>query len=553
MRRFTIVPALLAASLVLACGGKEGASGADGERGGTLVISTAGEPEHLIPQTFLTLPAKQVSDMLFEQLAQPGPGLSTLGDRDLVPMLAESWAWGADSNSVTFAVRGNARWHDGRPVTAEDVRFSYELFADPAVASPHLVNFPRIDSAVVVDSSHVRFVFGERSPERMFKLTTNLTVLPKHLLADADRARLGASEFASQPVGSGPFRFVRWERGSAIYLEADTARLREKPGLDRLIFRFVGDLNAGTRAVVAGESDFIEATRPEGLAMVTPAASLRPVEYGAFNHGYLLFNTRSPSNRQQPHPILGNRELRRALAMAVDRQSVAKNALDTLYYPSFGPFQRVGWAADSTIAQIPHDLARAGAILDSLGWTMGADGIRARGGQKLALSLQVPSVSPTRRQMSVVLQEQLKQLGVAVTIDALEVAVLLPNLSQGKFDAVIHVQTSDASPAGVAQNWGGADLARSSNYGWYANPRVDSLLALATVAPSVERARPLYREIYETIVQDAPAVFIWEPRTIALVHSRVKFDRLRPDAWWQGIPTWRIPAAERIARDQAGK
>jgi peptide/nickel transport system substrate-binding protein len=387
----------------------------------------------------------------------------------------------------------------------------------------------------------------------MFKLATNLTVLPKHLLESTDRTKLGTSSFAERPVGSGAFRFVRWERGSAIFLAADTARLREKPGMDRVIFRFAADLNAAARAVVAGESDFIEASRPEGLAMLTPTALVRPVEYGAFNHGYVLFNTRSTSNRQQPHPILGNRELRRALAMAVDRRNVARNALDTLFYPSFGPFQRVSWAADTTIAQLPFDASRAGAILDSLGWTMGTDGIRARGGQTLSLSLQLPSVSATRRQMAVVLQQQFKQVGVDIKIEALEPAVLLPNMAQGKFDAVLHVQTSDASPAGVAQNWGGADLARSSNYGWYVNATVDSLIALATVAPTLERARPLYRQIYETIVQDAPAVFLWEPRTIALVHSRVKFDRLRPDAWWLGIPSWRIPANERIARDQAGK
>lgn len=546
--------ALSALTLGAACGGKEGTVSSDGERGGTVVVSGVGEPEHFMPPVIITSTAKQVVDMVFEQLAELGPSRNTLGDKDFVPIVAERWEWSPDSSAITFTVRGNARFHDGRPVTAADLKFSYELYADPVVASPHISSFPKIDSVVVLDSARARFHFAERNPERFFQLTTNLTVVPKHLVEGIERAKLAESPFASAPVGSGPFRFLRWERGSSIFLEADSTRLREKPYINRLIWQYSPDLNAAARAVIAGESDFSEALRPEGIALLKADSPARASEYAGVNHGYLMFNTRSTDNRKEPHPILGDREVRRALAMAVDREAVARNALDTLYRASYGPFQRVHWSADTTIAQIPFSLSAAAAQLDSLGWKdTNGDGVREKGGRPLRFGLLVPSISATRRQMAVVLQEQLKQVGAEVTIESLEPSAMLPKLQSGKFESFIHVQNTDLSPAGISQVWAGNDLERSANWGWYSNPKVDSLIGAASAEAVIERAKPMYREIYETIVQDAPAIFIWEPRTIAIANKRIKFDDLRAEGWWLGIRTWRIPAAERIERDNVGQ
>jgi peptide/nickel transport system substrate-binding protein len=165
----------------------------------------------------------------------------------------------------------------------------------------------------------------------------------------------------------------------------------------------------------------------------------------------------------------------------------------------------------------------------------------------------VPSVSATRRQMATVVTDQLRAVGVEVSVEALEPSVLLPRLNAGKFDAFIHVWQSDASPSTMVQAWGSADLGRSQNYGWYSNPTVDSLLGQAIIAPTVAAARPLYSAASKVIVADAPAVFLWEPRSFALAHTRIKFTSLRPEAWWSGIRGWTIPAAERLPRDEVGR
>ncbi|MCC6319755.1 MAG: peptide ABC transporter substrate-binding protein [Gemmatimonadaceae bacterium] len=543
-----LAPSLVFAALT-ACGGSADDSAEAG--GGTIVFAVAGEPETLVPPSVMSVQARIPVDQIFEPLASPGPEGSTLGDAGFMPRLAASWRWSADSSTIDFSIDPTAHFHDGRRVTANDVKFSHELFVDPAVQSPNASSLPAIDSIVVVDSATVRVWFGDRSPERFFRLAANLLVMPQHLLASVDRTRLPESAFAQAPVGSGPYRFVKWERGATMELAADTTRTRNRALPERLLLRFVPDLNAGARSVAAGESDFIENLRPEGMALVAPDGPARVVEYASPDHGYLLFNTRSNGNRKAAHPILGERALRRALGMAIDRRAVVRNALDSLAVVSTGPFSRASWAADTTIAQIPYAVEAARALLDSLGWRdANGDGIRERHGRPLRFQVTVPSVSATRRQIAVTLQEQLRQVGVDAVIDVAEPAVLAPRLTQGKFDAFIHVWHGDASPSGIVQVWGGRDLAQSANFGWYASATVDSLLDLAGHEATRDRARTFYREAYEVIVQDAPAIFLWEPRTFALVHRRIKFDRLDGSGWWMGIPTWRIPAAERLPRDQ---
>jgi peptide/nickel transport system substrate-binding protein len=542
---------MIAALALMACGrGADTAAGDAATTGGTAVIAVAGEAEHLMPPVIQTIAAKQVVDQVFAPLAEVGEGHGTLGDAGFIPRAAERWTWSPDSSAVDFHMRAGARFHDGHPVTAGDVKFTYEVYADPKVASPHISAFPRVDSIVVVDSMTARVHFGERTPERFFKFATNLSILPRHLLEGVAPEALASAPQAQAPVGSGPYRFVRWERGTALELAADTANAEGRPTLDRLVWRPVSDPNAGARSVVAGEADFSEALRPEGMALVTPDIPARPVEYAAPMVGYLLFNTRSQANRQQPHPILGDRAVRRAIAQGIDRATVVRNALDTLAVLARGPLPRTSWAHDTSVALPAFDRAAAIAALEGAGWKdANGDGVRERAGAPLRLSLLVPSVSATRRQMATVIQDQLKQLGIDVTVDELEPSVMLPLLNTGKFDAFIHVWQTDASPSSMGQAWSGADLERSQNYGWFSTPAIDSLLQRAVSAATIEAARPLYRSATQAIVDEAPAVFLWEPRSFALVHKRIRFDGLRPEAWWAGVRRWTVPAGERIPRD----
>jgi peptide/nickel transport system substrate-binding protein len=553
--RNSLLTSLTLASLALAaCSGDPRPEEKGAEAGGTLVIAAPAEPSNLMPPVLIALSEKQIADQIYDFLAEIPRSMATVGDSGFTPKLADRWTWSADSASVEFQLARNAQFHDGRPVTAHDVQFSYEVYVDPRVGSQHAGSLPAIDSVVVVDSSTIRFRFADRSPERFFHLVYNLAVLPKHAFEGLDLTKLASSAVATAPIGSGPFRLSRWERGTSLEVTANEAYHRGRPALDRIIWRFGGDFQTGARSVMAGESDLVEMLRPETMQQVSSGTGARAVEYPTYEHGYLLFNTRSTTNRKQPHPIFGDVRVRRALAMAIDRRSVVRNAYDSLASISYGPFTRPQWSADTTIAQIEFDLEGAKQLLDSAGWkARSGDGMRERASAPLRFSILVPSVSAARQRIAVVLQEQLRKAGADVTIESVEPASLGPRVGGGKFESFLHIWHIDPSPASIEQTWGSRDLEHSANFGWYSNPRVDSLIEAAQRDADLVRARATYRQVYEQIIRDAPAVFLWEPRNFALVSTRFRFDSLRGDAWWADLESWYVPSQERIPRDKVGK
>lgn len=531
----------------------EPGAGAAGPDGGTVIVAAAAEAETLLPPLVQTTAAKQIVDLVFDFLADIGPNLNTVGDAGFTPRLASSWDWSADSSAITFHVNPKARWHDGRPVTGADVAFSYDLSADPVVESYIRTNLPAMDSVRTPDSLSVTFYYKTKTPERFYQLVYNLWILPKHLLDTLDRKQLASSAFARNPVGSGPFKFARWDARSAIEVDANTEYALGRPHLDRVVFAISGDLGTAANRVAAGEADVVEMIRPETQDVLAKSGKVRFLRYGGWDAFYLAFNLRNPANRNAPHPILADRGVREAIAMAIDRPAAVRNVFDTLATLMEGPFVRAHFSADTSLHQLPHDSVRAMHVLDSLGWKdTNGDGIRDRGGKPLRLDVVVPSTSLARRRMAAIMQEQCKKVGIDITVREVEPAAMSKMMNEGAFDVVINGWHFDPSPASVSQSWGANDLNTNSNIGRYKNAHADSLMKLVVEEPNPAKARALYAEIYRTIVADVPAVFLWELTGNAAVQKRIDVPSLRGDAWWATIPKWSVPAGQRIDRDKVG-
>ncbi|MFN8582621.1 MAG: peptide ABC transporter substrate-binding protein [Gemmatimonadaceae bacterium] len=547
--------ALLGATALglVSCQGGETRGGSTGADGGTVIVAAPAEAETLLPPLVTSIAAKQIVDQLFDFLADIGPNLNTVGDAGFTPRLADSWKWSADSSAVTFHINPKARWHDGKPVTGADVAFSYDLTADPVLESFVRTNLPAIDSVRVPDSSSVTFYYKKKAPERFFQLVYNLWILPKHLLESLDRKQLASSAFARNPVGSGPFKFVRWEPRGAIELVANTDYPLGRPHLDRVVFAYSSDLGTAANRVAAGEADMVELVRPETQDVLVKSGKVRIMRYGGWDGFYFAFNLRNPKNRAAPHPILSQLGVRQAIALSLDRPAAVKNVFDTLATMIEGPFVHSHFTADSSLHQLPHDSVRAMAILDSLGWKdTNGDGIRDKGGQPLRLEVIAPSTSLARRRLAVILQEQCKKVGIDVAIRELEPAAVQKATDGGAFDIVVNGWHFDPSPASVSQAWGSFDLNTNSNIGRYKNPHADSLMQRVVEEPNPAKVRQMYSEIYHTIVSDVPAVFLYELTGNAGINTRIQVPSLRSDAWWATLSQWSIPPAQRIDRDKVG-
>jgi peptide/nickel transport system substrate-binding protein len=544
---FTFVVLVAAATL----SGCERPGGCTGSYCGTVIDAAIAEPSTLLPPSSEEVVAGDIGEQLFLKLADVGMSLNTLGDEDFQPLLAQRWEWDGPLTLV-FHLDQRARWQDGQRVSAADVEFTFDAYNDSTVASPFRAKLRRIASVTQRDSLTAVFRFRERYPEMFYDAVYHMRILPAHLLRSVPRDQWKTAPFGRQPVGDGPYRFVSWQSAQSIELVADSTFFLGRPGIRRLIWRFTPNLQVGVTQVIADQADIREQlVTPENVdrARAAPQLTLYPFRGNVYT--YLGFNLRASGDTSQPHPIFSDREVRRALSMAVDRASLVKSTLGDLGKVAPGPISSLLWIWDPEIRQLPYDTAQAARILNAHGWRdHDGDGVRDKNGQPLAFHILVPTTSVLRRQYAVLLQAQFRAIGVRVDIDALEFSVVSQRVSAGDFDASVLSRSNDPSPgSGITQSWTRGGFG-GSNFGRYYNPEFERLVDRAIAAPTQNQARAFWRAAINTINADAPGIFLYSLENVAAVHQRIDNVQIRPDSWAALLRTWRIPSDRLIDRDR---
>ena len=536
---------VLAVALLAGCQGSERTGG-----GGTVIIGTAQDPHTLFPPNADNIQARAVTELIFQRLADLGPTLSTIGDAGFVPRLAQRWEWSPDSLSVTFHLDPHSRWEDSVPVTARDVQFAFAVYADPVVGARQRGDLLEVlDSISVVDSLTCIAWFRQRSPEQFYTLVTGLTPLPAHLLGTVPHDSLSTHAFARAPIGNGPFHLVRWEQQIRLELAPSRTYAGPRPVLDRVIWTFAPDPTPLIKQFMAGESDVLEGLPVDAAKVAETQPELRVVRLATYGYNFLQFNLHEGAS-ERPHPLFADRTMRRALTMALDRELLVRSVFDTLGRVGLGPFVRAQWSADTTIGQLAFDRTAAARILDSLGWRAGADGMRSRAGRPLVFHVLVPTSSRPRVALAVLIQEQLRQTGVQVVIDQADNNAMTERVKTHAFDAVMSGLGATPSPSGIRQTWTSAAAKDGGfNYGRYEDRAFDADVDRALTAPTQTLAKAHYRAAYQRIVDDAPAIWLYEPPTLLGANARVQLGTVRPDAWWTGLPTWTIAPGKRLLRD----
>ena len=548
MRHFRLLCVLALAG----CVGSESTSGKGG--GGTLVIASGGDPDVLIPSLVATTQAAEITDLIYERLADIGDSLNIVGDRGFTPRLADHWTWAPDSLSIAFHIHPRAKWHDGQPVRSNDVRFTVQSTRDSTLGSPIASVITNIDSVSTPDSATAVFWFKKRIPQQFYDATYPLSIMPEHVWKGIPPSQWKSSEAARHPIGTGPYKFVRWTPKASVELAADTSNYRGAPKLARVIWSIAPDFGTAQTRFLSGESDFFEMVRPETITEIAKHPNLRVKTYPGLSYFFVQFNLRDPRDHNKPNGLFGDRELRRAITMAVNRPPIVRSVFDSLAVPGLGPTVRAYPTTDPNLEQIPFDLARSRQLLDSLGWRdANGDGVRERKGRTLEFTLSVPSTSKARVQMAVLVQEQLRQAGVKVDVEQMDFASLVEREKKRAFDAVIGAWNTNPSPGAAQGSWGtaGSRASNGNNYGSYESPVFDAYLDSALTSFDPAARKSYFTRAYETIIQDAPAIWIAELRPAVAYNSRLELAPLRSDAWWAHIPDWSIPADKRLPRDNA--
>lgn len=497
-----------------------------------IVIAATGEPASVLPPLVAETVGRDISDQMFERLADLEAGGAPIDPAAYRPRLAARWER-VDTLTLRFHLRPDARWQDGHPVTAEDVIFSFDAFADTLLDTPARAALAQVARVSAEDSTTVLVRFTEPSPEQLYDATFHVRIFPRHIWGGIPRMEWAADTALSRLVGSGPYRIARWDRGQALTLVADTVGGR-RTRIGTAVWRFASDPEAALNLVLAGEADLLETVgSPERITRVEADSTLRALRYPAAVYGYLGYRMSSRGT------VIADPRVRRALNMGIDRAGLATAIFGAGSKAPPGPMSQLLWTWDDSIAVLPYDTAGAARILADAGWLPGHDGMRRKSSQTLSLDILVPATSLGRKRLAEALQEQWRQLGVSVTITALDFPVFMERLGRGNFESYIGAWLDGPSPRGVAEQWTSAGVGQL-NFGRYASPAFDRLVEQAGATTDPQTARHIWREAFDTLNADAPALFLYAPVNVAAVSRRVEGFVLNPYSWLSGLPEARL-------------
>ena len=537
---------ILVAALLAACGNNKEETGrpAGGgpsqsaetpRRGGTVVTGWTTEPLGLNDLIFATTSVgSEVLFRVFQHLVEEQPDF-TEHPATFAPQLAESWEFSDDHKTLTFHLRKNLVWSDGAPLTAEDVRFTWQAQINPAVTWDSAYMKEHIRDVEVVDPVTVRFHFSHAYAKQMLDANEGL-ILPKHLWSQLpfEKWRESPDWFRQHHVASGPFKVESWTpQQEMVLVRNERYWEKDRPYLDRAILRFVPDAGNLLSQFLNGELDFIPQVSPSDASRIQARPDLTLVPFWSNLYVLVAWN-----GARQP---FSDPEVRRALTLAIDRQAI----VDTLLPGGTGrvgisPILQAIWAHDKTLKPWPYDPDEARRILAAKGWKdTDGDGILDRGGKKFSFELTSNAGNQSRNDAAVMIQQQLRRVGIEAMPRILEFNALVTDTRSGHYDGSVTGLSIDTS-LDLSGSFHSRAIPSGENFFRYSNPEVDRLIDRAAQEVELQNALPYLHQVEQLIHRDQPATFLWESQRLAAVNKRVHDARPNLQAGLFNLKDWWI-------------
>ncbi len=449
---------------------------------------------------------------------------------DLVPYLAESYEASPDGLSYLFTLREGVRWHDGLPLTSEDVVFTYRTLMDPAVDAPHLRTYVReLEKVEALDGRRVRFTFSRPYFLSLEIAGSLLGIIPRHVFSQGD---FNGHPAGRAPVGTGPYRFVRWETGKEIVLERNEDYWGERPGLDRMVFKIISDGTVALQVLKRGELD---------LMTLTPVQWVRQTVDRKFTRSYRKMTHYLPGYSfigwNQRRPFFEDRRVRRALTLLLDRESILQNILYGHGRVVSGNFFYESPEYDRSVEPWPYDPESAVILLQEAGWVdSDGDGIRDKGGVPFRFEVTMTAGSQFGEQVATVLQESLAAEGIGVTVRPLDWSLFNKVLDDRSFDAVI-MGWSLPVEADPYQVWHSSQAKKGSNFVGFRNREADLIIEEGRVTFDKQERVKLYRRFHHIVHREQPYTFLFVNESLIALDRRFENVKvyplgLNPGEWW---------------------
>jgi peptide/nickel transport system substrate-binding protein len=504
-------------------------------KGDWVVQDIGADPDILNPIISSDATASMINGQIFEGLLQMDN--QTL---KLEPCLATSWEISPDQLTYTFHLRHDVTWQDGVPLTADDVKYTYDRVQDPKVDdAPMRSYWNTIKSCTVLDPYTVRF----QASERYFKTLETLgvsSILPKHLLANV--ADFNDAPFNRAPIGTGPYKFVRWDTGSQIVLERnDHYWGTQNHYLNRLVYRVIQEPYVAVQLLKKGELDIVDPVAPlqweRELEHSDSLARLVKTVYNVPAYSFIGFNLR--------RPIFSDVRVRHAFDLLIPRDDILSTVYRGYGNKTAGYNLPASPSYDHNILPTPYDPAQASELLQQAGWKLDPnDGLLHKGRRPLSVTIVYPSASPYDAKLLELVQESMRRVGIDLKLERMEWVQMLSRLNDWDFDMTIMGWTLDVNDD-PSQVWSGeqAKLKKSSNFIGYSNPEADKLMAEARLEYDDAKRAAIYRQLQKVIHDDYPVCFLFNPREIMLRSNRFQNVKIFAPLPCYDVSTWWVPTA----------
>ena len=532
--------------------------------GDWLVLHSLSDPEQLNPLTSNDASSSEVLGFVLETLLTRDPRTLVLK-----PLIAEARPEiAADKLTYTFKLRRDARFHDGRPITGEDVLFSVKAIKCPFVNAPFLrVYFNSLVDAQLVDPYTIRFV----TKETYFlneSVLGGIMVLPRHyydpdnllekvsvrdLVRDPAMLPSQVKKFGDQfnknysrnPMGSGPYKFNLWKTGREIELQRDPEYWGngkadiDQPHLDRLKFRVVNNFDAALVRLKSGSLDFMEALQPVQVVRGTDSErfkrEFKKYEYYAPTYSYIGWNN--------DHPIFRDKRVRQAMTYLTNREQIVKSVLFGLGEVVNSHIYLFRPEYDKTLPSYPFDPTKGMALLAEAGWKdIDGDGVldKVIDGKKVPFrfEIKINSGNAVRRSVALVLLDELRKHGIDASVRELDWTIFLNDVKNHQFDAMVLGWQMSTTEPDAYQVWHSSQASnKGSNAVSYKNARVDEILELYRSEFDPQKRIKLYNEFQKIISDEQPYTFLYLPKRVSALQRRFEgleifADGLRPVDWW---------------------
>ena len=458
----------------------------------------------------------------------------------LKPLLSESYEITPDKLTYTFHLRHDVKWQDGTPFTGEDVKYSYDKIMDPKVdAAETRSYFTTIKSCEMPDPYTIRFTATQPYFKTLESLGT-MPIVPKHILEKGE-PDFNKHPFNRNPVGTGPYKFLRWDTGSQVVLQRDDNYWGGSGHYpDRLVFQTITEPYVTAQLLKKGEVDVVNGMAPiqweRELANTRSMSRLHEIVYSYPAYSYLGFNLRQS--------LFKDIRVRHAVDLLIPRDEIlAQIALNKYASKTSGYDPPSSPNYNKDVLPTPYDPHLAAQLLTEAGWKDDhGDGLLYKDGQPLTFSLLYPSGSPNHEKIAELIQESLKKAGIKLDLERLEFAQLIGRVNDWKFDAMLGAWALDVN-GDPAQLWLGADAAvkKSSNFIGYNNPEADKLIAAGKLEYDEEKRAAIYRQLQKVIHDDYPVCFLFNPHTILVISNRFQNVNIFTPRPCFEISTWWVP------------